>query len=127
MHETSTLRFCRENTLWQTPEKKTLPFWMTTAGILARAESMLSEKLRSSISLEVKKRGGKEVVYDGYVKAAPVTVWKIFDKPCGQRLAPPLKTEVDRLRQQEEIFISNEVREELKRISPRTIARALKR
>ena len=38
-----------------------------------------------------------------------------------------LKTEVDRLRQQEEIFICNEAAEKLKRISPRTIDRALRR
>jgi len=84
-------------------------------------------KIRSSISLQVKRRGGKEVIYDGYVKAALAKVWDIFDEPCGQRLAPLLKTEVDRLRQQEEIFISNEVAEKLKRISPRTIDRALRR
>ena len=84
-------------------------------------------KIRSSISLRVKRRGGKPVIYDGYVKAALARVWDIFDEPCGQRLAPLLKSEVDRLRQQEEIFISNEVAEKLKRISPRTIDRALKR
>ena len=37
------------------------------------------------------------------------------------------RLKVDRLRQQEEIFISNEVAEKLKKISPRTIDRALKR
>jgi len=51
------------------------------------------------------------------VKAALAKVWEIFDYPCGQRLAPLLKTEVDRLRQLEEIVIPNEVREKLKRIS----------
>jgi len=84
-------------------------------------------KIRSRISLTVKRRGGKPIIYDGHVKAALAKVWDIFDEPCGQRLAPLLKTEVDRLRQQEEIFISNEVAEKLKRISPRTIDRALKR
>jgi len=83
-------------------------------------------KLRSHISLTVKRRGGKKVVYDGYVKTALAKIWDIFDYPCGQRLAPLLKTEVDRLRQLEEIFVSNEVAEKLKRISPRTIDRALK-
>ena len=83
-------------------------------------------KIRSSISLKVKRRGGKKVIYDGYVKVALAKVWDIFDEPCGQRLALLLKTEVDRLRQQEEIFISNEVAEKLKKISPRTIDRALK-
>lgn len=87
----------------------------------------LIRKIRSPISLIVKRRGGKEILYDGYVKAALAKVWDIFDEPCGQRLAPLLKTEVDRLRQQEEIFISNEVAEKLKKISPRSIDRALKR
>ena len=84
-------------------------------------------KIRSPISLTVRRRGGKPIVYDGYVKVALAQIWDIFDEPCGQRLAPLLKTEVDRLRQLEEIFICNEVAEKLKRISPRTIDRALRR
>ena len=83
-------------------------------------------KIRSSISLVPKRRGGKEVIYDGYVKAALAKVWEIFDYPCGQRLAPLLRTEVDRLRQLEEIVIPTEVAEKLKKVSPRTIDRALK-
>ena len=84
-------------------------------------------KIRSPISLTVRRRGGKPIVYDGYVKVALAQIWDIFDEPCGQRLAPLLKTEVDRLRQLEEIFICNEVAEKLKRISPRTIDRSLRR
>jgi hypothetical protein len=84
-------------------------------------------KIRSPVSLRVKRRGGKPIIYDGYVKTALAKLWDIFDEPCGQRLAPLLKTEVDRLRQQEEIFICNEVGDKLKRISPRTIDRALRR
>ena len=61
------------------------------------------------------------------MKAALAKIWDIFDEPCGQRLAPLLKTEVGRLRELEEIFVSNEVAEKLKRISPRSIDRALKR
>jgi len=82
-------------------------------------------KIRSRISLVPKRRGGKKVVYDGYVRVALAKIWEIFDYPCGQRLAPLLKTEVTRLRQLEEIFISNEVAEKLKKISPRSIDRAL--
>ncbi len=70
-------------------------------------------KIKSSISLTARRRGGKKVIYDGYVKAALAEVWDIFDEPCGQRLVPLLKTEVDRLRQQEEIFICNEVSREI--------------
>ena len=62
-------------------------------------------KLRSSISLLVKRRGGKKVVYDGYVKAPLAKVLEIFDYPFGQRLAPLLKSEVDTLRKFREDLI----------------------
>lgn len=84
-------------------------------------------KIRSSISLAVKKRGGKPIIYDGQVKAVLAKTWEIFDYPCGQRLALVLRTEVDRLRVQEELVIPNEIADKLKRISPRTIDRALRR
>jgi len=84
-------------------------------------------RINSSFSSKPRKRKKRKCIYDGYVKAALAKVWDIFDEPCGQRLAPLLKTEVDRLRQLEEIFVCNEVAEKLKRISPRTIDRALKR
>jgi len=87
----------------------------------------IGRKLGGRVAVGAIRRGGKEVIYDGYVKAALAEIWDIFDEPCGQRLAPLLKTEVDRLRQLEEIFVSNEVAEKLKKISPRTIDRALKR
>ena len=48
-------------------------------------------KIRSPVSLRVKRRGGKPIIYDGYVKAALAKTWDIFDEPCGQRLAPLLK------------------------------------
>ena len=92
-----------------------------------RNRKYATRKIRSSISLAAKKRGGKEIVYDGQVKAALAKTWEIFDYPCGQRLAPVLRTEVDRLRVQEELVIPNEIADKLKRISPRTIDRALRR
>jgi len=83
-------------------------------------------KINSFISSRPKKTKKRKQIYDGYVKAALAKVWKIFDYPCGQRLAPLLKSEVSRLRQLEEIFIPNEVADKLKRISPATIDRKLK-
>jgi len=68
----------------------------------------------------------RKCIYTGYVKVALAKVWAIFDYPCGQRLAPLLKTEVDRLRNQDELFVSEEVAEKLKRIAPATIDRKLK-
>ena len=84
-------------------------------------------RMNSSFSSRPKEKRKRKRIYDSYLKAALTKVWDIFDEPCGQRLAPLLKTEVDRLRQLEEIFICNEVRDKLKRISPRTIDRALRR
>jgi len=84
-------------------------------------------RINSSFSSRPKEKRKRKRIYDGYVKAALTKVWDIFDEPCGQRLAPLLKTEVGRLRELEEIFVSNEIAEKLKRISPRSIDRALKR
>jgi len=83
-------------------------------------------KIHSFRSSFPRRRKKRKVIYDGYVKAALAKVWEIFDYPCGQRLAPLLKTEVARLRQLEEIFIPNEVAEKLRTISPATIDRKLR-
>jgi len=74
-------------------------------------------RINSSFSSKPTKRKKRKQIYDGYVKAALAKIWDIFDEPCGQRLAPLLKTEVGRLRELEEIFVSNEIAEKLKRIS----------
>ena len=79
-----------------------------------------------SFSSAPKERRKRKQTYDNYVKAALAKLWEIFDYPCGQRLAPLLKTEVNRLRQLEEIFISNEVAQKLTKIAPATIDRKLK-
>ncbi len=48
-------------------------------------------KVNSPIPSTPKKRI-REEIYDGHVRAALAKVWKIFDYPCGQRLAPLLKS-----------------------------------
>ena len=53
--------------------------------------------------------------YDGYVRAALVRCWEIFDYPCGQRL-----------RQLGELGCSDEVAGELRAISARTIDEKLR-
>ena len=50
----------------------------------------------------------------------------MFDHPCGQRLEPLLKVEVQRLRKLGELNCSDEVAEKLLIISPRTIDEKLK-
>ena len=88
----------------------------------------LIRKLRSHSSLDKvkpKHRRRKEF-YDGYVRAALVRCWEIFDYPCGQRLKPMLREEVKRLRQLGELRCSDEVGEKLEAISARTIDEKLR-
>jgi len=71
----------------------------------------LITKLRPLSNLDKikpKHRRRKEV-YDGYVRTALVRCWEIFDYPCGQRLKPILRKEVQRLRQLGELRCSDEV------------------
>lgn len=72
------------------------------------------------------RKRNRAVYYDGEVIAALVTCWEIFDYPCGQRLEPLLKDEVDRLRQQHELACSDIVASKLKTVSFRTIDEKLK-
>ena len=88
----------------------------------------LMEKLKPKSNLDKDKsqRKRRKEYYDSYVREALVQVWRIFDYPCGQRLEPLLKTEVDRLRRLGELKCSDKVAEKLKKISFRTIDEKLK-
>jgi hypothetical protein len=72
------------------------------------------------------RRTKRKGFYGSEVISALAKCWAIFDSPCGQRLAPLLKDEVERLRVFGELRISNGVADKLKRISPKTIDRKLK-
>lgn len=72
-----------------------------------------------------KKRGPRRPAYTRDVQAALIRVWEIFDYPCGQRLAPALRREVERLRKAKELICSGEIAAKLERISARTIDRLL--
>lgn len=74
-----------------------------------------------------KKRGPRKAVYGKEVMLALIRVWEIFDYPCGQRLAPALQQEVERLREAKELICSDEVAQRLRQISPKTIDRLLAR
>jgi hypothetical protein len=84
-------------------------------------------KIRSGAYLKPNfgRRKRKEY-YDGYVLDALVSIWRIFDYPCGQRLEALLKTEIDRLRKLGELRCSDETAAKLKQISCRTIDEKLK-
>ena len=68
-----------------------------------------------------KKRAVRGVVYGLDVVRVLVRLWVMFDCPCGQRLAPALRQEVDRLRQSGEVRCSHAIGQKLKRISAKTI------
>jgi len=64
--------------------------------------------------------------YDNALVFYLIELWKIFDQPCGQRLAPIICSELEHLRGFGEIMISDEMAHKLKTISPRTIDTKLK-
>jgi hypothetical protein len=88
----------------------------------------LIRKLRPLSTLDKKKakRRRRKELYDGYVRAALVKCWEIFDYPCGQRLAPLLLAEVPRLEKLNILQYSPETLSKLQHISPATIDRKLK-
>lgn len=71
-------------------------------------------------------RKARKEYYDGSVRAALVKMWKIFDYPCGQRLAPILKEETGRMRKLRELVCSDETAKKLREIVPSTIDAKLK-
>jgi hypothetical protein len=56
-------------------------------------------------------------VYGPAVRTALESLWRVFDFPCGQRLAPVVRAELERLRQMKELDISEQTTEKLARIS----------
>ena len=83
----------------------------------------LITKLRPKSNLDRRpgERKRRACVYDNEVKAALADAWEIFDRPCGDRLAPLLSDEIERLRKLSELVCSDEVASKLKTISSRTI------
>jgi hypothetical protein len=53
-----------------------------------------------------KKRGAREPAYDSAVRVALIKAWEMFDCPCGQRLAPALRQEGERLRKTKDLLCS---------------------
>jgi hypothetical protein len=85
------------------------------------------KKLRYKVKTKKKEEWKpRKEYYDSYVKAALVTMWDIFDRPCGQRLAPLLATETERLRLLGEVSCSDITAEKIRRMPSVTIDRKLK-
>jgi hypothetical protein len=88
---------------------------------------VLIRKLAHPVKAQTKRRPSRKPTYTGPVLTALIKVWEIFDYPCGQRLAPALRVEVERLRKIGELRCSKDVAEKLDSISPKTIDRVLTR
>ncbi len=100
--------------------------------ITGQYRKAVSAKIRSGAYVKsMRKETGEEKrtrasPYDTQVTAYLVKLWKIFDHPCGQRLVPAIKRELERLRRFGEITISDEMAVMLKKVSARTIDSKLK-
>ena len=88
----------------------------------------LMEKLKpkSNIDKDKTHRKKRKQYYDNAVVAALAKCWRIFDRPCGQRLESVIKDEVDKLRKLDELKCSDVVADKLKQISFRTIDEKLR-
>jgi len=88
----------------------------------------LIDKLKSKSNLDkiTEHRKKRKVYYDNSVKSALVTMWRIFDHPCGQRLETSLKTETERMRILGELSCSDIIAKKLKEMGSATIDRKLK-
>jgi hypothetical protein len=69
----------------------------------------------------------RKAEYGAEVATALIEVWDIFEQPCGQRLVPALRNELDRLRRLGEVRCSAAVAGQLKEISASTTDRLLRR
>jgi hypothetical protein len=90
------------------------------------ARKYLIAKLRPDAAPRPSKPKRRRALYGPAVKTALAQLWPIFDYPCGQRFAPILRMEVDRLRALGEIHVSDTVAAKLKTVSPKTVDRLLR-
>ncbi len=78
-------------------------------------------KPKSNLDALATERKKRTLTYGGEVTAALAVAWEIFDRPCGQRLAPLLARETKRLRLQGELVCTDTTATKLNTISPRSI------
>ena len=91
------------------------------------SRKVLIRKLAHPPKPNAGQRAPRKANYGTEVATALVKVWEIFDYPCGQRLAPALREQVERLREAGELRCSDVVAGKLCRVSAKTIDRLLGR
>ena len=88
---------------------------------------VLIRKLTRIPAAPRKARRQRGASYGAEVRTPLMQVWELFEFPCGQRLAPILREQVDRLRESGALKCSDSVAAQLRAISPKTIDRMLER
>jgi hypothetical protein len=78
-------------------------------------------------ALPARERRPRGRTYGVEVIAPLVKIWEIFDYPCGQRLAPALRENLEALRGRGTIRCRDEIASKLNRMSARTMDRLLAR
>jgi hypothetical protein len=86
---------------------------------------VIIRKLSHPQTLVSKPRQKRRPRYGAEVQTALAELWRLFDYPCGQRLAPLLREQVPRLRQRGQWNCSQEVADKLVKLSPKTADRLL--
>lgn len=92
---------------------------------LERKYLMKKLKMCSNLDRTGAIRRARKATYGHEVTPALARCWHLFDHPCGQRLAPLLREEVQRLRAFKELSCSDAIAKKLTLMSPSTIDRAL--
>jgi len=99
----------------------------------ARKRTRLNRKVLIRKLAHVPAAGGepqrrvRAAKYGVALKAPLAQVWELFDFPCGQRLAPILREQTEKLRACGGLQCSREMADLLQEISPKTIDRLLAR
>lgn len=86
----------------------------------------LIRKFRKGVAPTPRKRTRRSTTYGEEVHAMLVKLWRLFDHPCGQRLAPLLSSQLDHLRAIAVVKCDDAVAHKLKKITPATIDRKLR-
>lgn len=114
------------------PKKKKTILLDEYCRVTGQYRKAVSAKIRSgayvnALKLETRQKKRTRVsLYNAEVTAHLITLWEIFDRPCGQRLVSSIRTELERLCRCGEFTLSHNMRERLMRISARTIDTKLK-
>lgn len=93
---------------------------------LCRKYLVAKLKPKSNLNKLPQDRKPRKCKYNGAVKSALVVCWRLFDRPCGERLKPLLEQETGRLRGLGELVCNQETAKKLREVSSKTIDNLLK-